>query len=399
MISVSEALRVIEENLAPLGEESVALDCALGRTLSAELVADRDFPPFDTSAMDGYAVESTGALPLLRAARESVAAGGAMPPRIDPGEAVRVMTGAPVPPNTAAIVPVEDCLVEGGMVRIAKPVRPGANRRARGEIYRRGETLLAASSRLTPEAIVLCAAAGLDPVSVFARPRAAVLVTGAEIVSARADPSPTQIRNSNGPAIRAAFARRGIEADELPPVRDDLELLEPIFTRAVGRYDLLVTTGGVSAGDFDLTPDAAKRAGFEILFHRVAVKPGKPIALGRNGTTFWFGLPGNPVSALTTFEIFVAAALNRFEGRAAAPASVRAVLTRGVTEKGGRAAFLDARVTAVDGRLQIEPIEGRGSHDVKSQSRRNALLMVPPEGGTFEAGDVVSAILLQDPTA
>jgi molybdopterin molybdotransferase len=328
-----------------------------------------------------------------------VAAGGAMPSPIAPGEAVRVMTGAPVPPNTRAIVPIEDCLVEGGTVRFSRPVRDGANRRARGEIYRRGELLLPASSRLTPEAIVLCAAAGLDPVSVFVRPRAAVVVTGAEIVAAKAAPSATQIRNSNGPAIRAAFARRGIESDELSPVRDDLELLEPMFSRAVGRYDLLVTTGGVSAGDFDLTPGAAKRAGFEILFHRVAVKPGKPIALGRHGKTFWFGLPGNPVSALTTFEVFVGAALNRFEGRAAGPAAVRAVLARRVIEKGGRAAFLNARVTAVDGRLQIEPIEGRGSHDIKSQSLRNALLMIPPEGGTFEAGDVVSAMLLQDPTA
>lgn len=399
MIPVSEALAIIADNLAPLGVEEVALERALNRTLSTDVRADHDFPPFDTSAMDGYAVGSASALRGLRVRPGNVAAGDAVPPPILPHEAVRVMTGGPLPPDTALIVPVEDSVVEGETVRFLRALPDGANRRRAGEIYRKDELLLPSSSHLTPEAVVLCAAAGIDPVAVYRRPRCLVVATGAELVAARTTPAATQIRNSNGPALRAAFARRRIAAEELEAVEDDLTVLEQMFSESSGSVDLLVTTGGVSAGDFDLTPEAASRAGFEILFHRVAVKPGKPIAFGKRDRTFWFGLPGNPVSALTTFEIFVAAALNRFEGKPAGPATVEAVLTQGVSEKGGRTAFLDAHVAIERGQLVIEPLEGRGSHDVMCQARRNALLMIPPEGGIFKTGDVVSAVLLPNALA
>ncbi|HWC65151.1 MAG TPA: molybdopterin molybdotransferase MoeA, partial [Thermoanaerobaculia bacterium] len=260
------------------------------------------------------------------------------------------------------------------------------------EVFRKGHVVLRAGERLEPGAVLLAATAGADPVDVVRLPRVVVAATGAEIVDAGSAPSPGQVRNGNGPALAAALARRGIPAVSVAAVPDDLDRLSGFFGASLDA-DLVLTTGGVSAGDYDLTLDAAVRAGFTVLFHRVAVKPGKPIAFGRRGGAFWFGLPGNPVSALTTFAIFVEAALDRFEG-IRRERFVVAKLESPLRAKAGRESYRDAVLSVRDGDLLVSALPTRGSHDVRSQAGRNALLVVPAEGGEWKSGDPMRCLPL-----
>jgi molybdopterin molybdotransferase len=302
------------------------------------------------------------------------------------------MTGAAVPGATEAIVPMEEARIEQSALNVEAAPKTGAHLRRRGEVFRAGELLLARGTPLSPENILLAATVGADPVSVFRLPRCAVLVTGSEIVPATAIPGEGKIRNGNGPALVAALARCGVDAEELAPVEDRPEDLVRLFSSLAGRWDLVLTTGGVSAGDFDHTASAAEQAGFEILFHRVSIKPGKPVAFGKRGTTFWLGLPGNPVSALTTFEIFGRELLARLGGKGGREATAR--LGEEVSFRGEREIFRDCRLTAKGSELRAEPLPSRGSHDILSQSKRNALLHLPAGGGTLPAGAKVSCLPL-----
>jgi molybdopterin molybdotransferase len=240
--------------------------------------------------------------------------------------------------------------------------------------------------------VLLAATAGADPVEVVRLPRVVVAATGAEIVEAASAPSPGQVRNGNGPALSAALARRGIAALAAAAVPDDLDRLHRFFADSADA-DLVLTTGGVSAGDYDRTLDAAVGAGFTVLFHGVAVKPGKPIAFGRRDGVFWFGLPGNPVSALTTFSIFVEAALDRFEG-IRRERFVVAKLESALRGRPGRESYRDAVLSWRGGELVVSPLPSRGSHDVRSQAGRNALLVVPADGGEWKSGDPMRCLPL-----
>lgn len=395
MISVSEALEILRRHVAPLEPEAVPLSRAFGRVLAKDLFADQDFPSFETTAMDGYAVRFAGGGEATYRVRPGVcAAGDALPDPLRAGEALRIMTGALVPEGTDAVVPVEEAKQEEGGLRPNKPPGPGAHLRRRGEVFRKGDRVLEAGIRLSPEAILLAATIGAEPVPVFRRPRCAVAGTGSELVAAGTTPGPGQIRNGNGPALAAALSRRGIEAHELPAVEDRRPALEAFFGALGEEWDLVVTTGGVSAGDFDLTPDAAAAAGFEILFHGVAVKPGKPIAFGKRGCRYWLGLPGNPVSALTMFEIFGGEALDRMAGLERGRRPVTARLRSEISERGRREVFRDCLLTDEGGQLFAEALASLGSHDVRTQARRNGLLKVPAGGGRWPAGALLECVWL-----
>ena len=383
MLTVAEALDRIGLEIEPLPAERIPAAVSAGRILAEAAAAAADFPSFDTTAMDGYAVAGAG--PIWRDRAETIAAGAAPGPPLAPGEAARVMTGAPIPAGTEAIVPVEDAEPSGGDVRVRAAPRPGAHIRGRGEIFRSGETLLVAGERVSPEGVLLLVTAGTGSVSVRRLPDVVIAPTGAEIVDADAAPGPGQIRNGNGPALAAALARRGITPRTEPPVPDALDRLAAFFD-GIRAADLVLTTGGVSAGDYDRTVDAAVRSGFDLLFHRVRVKPGMPIAFGRRGPTFWFGLPGNPVSALTTAAVFVDAALDRFEGTAR-DRFVAARLSEAIDATPGRDQFRDAILSVADGELAVAPLASRGSHDVRTQARRNALVVLPAGKGPWRAGD------------
>ncbi|HKF44888.1 MAG TPA: gephyrin-like molybdotransferase Glp [Thermoanaerobaculia bacterium] len=398
MIRVSEALEVIAANAPALEAESVALGDALGRVLASDLAADVDWPPFDTSAMDGYAIRladvpAPGA--RLPERGRAVMAGDAPPGPLPAGETVRVMTGAPIPPGTEAIIPVEQARANGGAVIFEHPPAAGAHLRRRGESIRAGSVLVAAGRRLTPGDVALAALGGADPVRVTRRPRIAIAATGNELVAPGGRPRPGQIRDSNGPMLVALCRARGWDARRLPNASDDEAGLAALFSTGTEEADVLITSGGVSAGDLDLVPAAAERRGFEILFHGVSVRPGKPVAFGKRGRTLWFGLPGNPVSSSVCFHLFARDALDRLEG-CSAPGAPRArvPLAGELPRNGPRETYRDARISANGGVTSVEPLATAGSHDIRAHAAADALIRIPAGAEAQVSGAVVECVLL-----
>ena len=399
MITVDEALAIISGACAPRGGEFVPLADAGGRVLARPISSDVDWPPFDTSAMDGYAfrLSDLDAAGGSLAERSAVAAAGDSPGLpVASGEAVRIMTGAPLPDGADTVVPVEESRSESGRVsfRIAPKARDHVRRR--GESIQAGTGLLPFGRRLDPAGIALAALAGAEPVFVHRRPRVRVAVTGNELVAPERRPEAGQLRDSNGPMLLALCRARGIAATARLPVSDREDAVRALFAKAGEEEDVLVTSGGVSAGDFDLLPEAATRAGFEMLFHGVAMRPGKPVAFARRGETLWFGLPGNPVSSSVCFRLFVRRALDALEGDAApGPTLFPARLARSVPLRGRRETYRDASLDRSGPETRILPIEGRGSHDLAAHARADALVRFPADAERLEEGDAVSYLPLE----
>ena len=397
MTTVQEALAIVRSACAAGAVEKAPLSDGLGRVLASDLRTDVDWPPFDTSAMDGYAVRVADAVPGRGLAERAglVAAGDLPAAPLSAGEAVRVMTGAPLPPGCEAVVPVENAHRDNGMVMALVAPHPGEHLRRRGESIRAGSVLVARGLRLGPADIALAALAGADPLGVVARPRVTIAATGNELVPASSTPGPGQLRDSNGPMLAALCRNRGARPASRAAVADEGGAVRALFANAGRDEDLLVTSGGVSAGDFDLLPSEAERAGFELLFRGVAMRPGKPVAFGRRGRALWLGLPGNPVSSAVCFRLFGAMALDCLEGVAKpGPAFVSAVLAREVSVRGRRETFRDATLEAVGGHLRITALETLGSHDLAGYARANALLRIPSDSGSLEAGMIVECLPL-----
>jgi molybdenum cofactor synthesis domain-containing protein len=403
VIRVEEALEILRRACPPAPPESVPLAEACGRFLAAPVVADQDWPPFDTSAMDGYAVRVADFAPGARDGRSLVeraglVAAGDRPPRpLAAGEAVRVMTGAPIPEGTEAIVPIENASREDGRVAARSVPSAGDHVRRRGESIAAGTVLLERGQRLSAAGVALAAFAGADPVEVHRQPRITIAVTGNELVAVSAMPGPGQLRDSNGPMLAALCRVSGRRASVKAAVADEDGAVARLFREAGREEDVLVTSGGVSAGDLDLLPGEAERSGFEILFHGVAVRPGKPVAVGRRGETLWFGLPGNPVSASVGFHLFLRYALDCREGAAAPGAPVRrARLSRDFALRGGRETYRDGMLVDEGGELRVEPLRSLGSHDFAAHSRANVLIRIPgdaPPG--LAAGTLVDCVWLE----
>ncbi|HZI66813.1 MAG TPA: gephyrin-like molybdotransferase Glp [Thermoanaerobaculia bacterium] len=398
MITVREAHAILDRSIEPAAEEVVALAEALGRVVARDVVADVDWPPFDTSAMDGYALrvaEAEAAGRILSERPGLVAAGDAFPDALAPGEAVRVMTGAPLPFGADTVVAVEDARRKDGRVRFDRLPAEGTHLRRRGESVTRGTVLVAGGTRLTPRGVALAALAGADPLAARRRPRIALATTGNELVTAGESLREGQLRDSNGPMLAALCRQRGWTAERLERVADERSAVDRMFRDLREGFDALVTTGGVSAGDLDLLPAAAERTGWELLFHRVAVRPGKPIAVARRGPAFWFGLPGNPVSASVGFHVFVRRALDRLEGaERPGPPEERAVLTKDVPPAGPREWYRDARLFEAGGQNRAEPLDTTGSHDIAAHARANALIRIPAGSAALPAGAPVTCLLL-----
>ncbi|HEY7862559.1 MAG TPA: gephyrin-like molybdotransferase Glp [Thermoanaerobaculia bacterium] len=396
MITPQEARAAIAAAVVALPSEEVALSEATGRRLARDIAADVDWPPFDASAMDGWAMHRAdledGSAKL--APRPGILAAGSPPAfPLSPGETLKIMTGAVVPKATAAVAPVEDAREEKGRIVVERIPAAGAHIRRRGEVFRAGAALLSQGTRLTAGAVTLAALAGADPIAVHRRPRILVAATGNELVPASGRPGEAQLRDTNGPMLVALCAARGWSARVAPRAADDENEIARLF-RSASKADVLLTTGGVSAGDFDLVPEVARRCGFEILFHRVAMRPGKPIAFGKRRSTYWIGLPGNPVSASAGFHLFAREVLDRLEG-ASDPGAPRlqAQVTKDLVS-GGRETYMDARLSFVEGVAHAEPLSSRGSHDLSSHARANALIRVPP-GARLPQGSLAECILLE----
>jgi molybdopterin molybdotransferase len=392
VIAFTEALARVLEAATPLPACTVSLEDAVSRVLAEDVRADLPLPGFDATAMDGWAVRASDVVraPTLLAAA-GVSGAGAVPGALPPGAAWKVMTGAPMPSGSDAVVPVEDAAPVGGdAVRLDAAPRPGAHVRRRGEVFETGALLLAAGRRLTPSDLVLAAAAGRETLRVARAPRAGVLVTGDELVPPGSRPGPGKLRNTNGPLLLGALRRAGAEAAALGVVPDDEAALARALRAALaGGLDVLLTTGGVSAGDYDHVGHVLAAEGARVRFHRVSIRPAKPVLFATKGPTLVFGLPGNPVSAAVAFDFLVRPALRAAAGLfPPLPEPVPARLTAPVRNKGPRLAFHPACLGWDKGRLAAEPLSTRGSHDVLTHARADAFLELAPES-SWDAGDVV----------
>jgi molybdopterin molybdotransferase len=398
MIPVETALEIVLSHAPVLGAEEARLEHALGRVLAEDVRADVDMPPFDRSAMDGYAVRAADAsgVPVTLEVVGQIRAGQYVDRPLARGQAVQIMTGAPVPPGATAVQQLEKTrLLDGGTkVELLDAVEPGQNISRQGCEVAAGETVLAAGRTIDPATVAVLAAVGKGRVQVGRRPTVSIIVTGDELVDVWDTPPRGKIRNCNGYAIVAQAAWAGADVKSVAVLPDQAERIAEAVREGF-RSDVLVLSGGVSEGAFDLVEEVLARLDVGLLFTKVAIKPGAPLVFGRRGDRLVFGLPGNPVSAQVTFDLFARAALLRMQGaKVVSRPTLEVELLEPVRNRSGRKAHLPALVAFEAGRLVARPISSAGSADIVAHARANALVVLPAERVRAEAGERAPAVLL-----
>lgn len=396
MISVAEAIRIVKEQTRPLPSETIELTEAMGRVLAEDVVADSDLPPFDRAQMDGYALRAadTARTPPARLhVVGEAAAGRGWHETLEAGEAVRIMTGAPVPAGADSVQQVEVTREtdEGRLVEISKPTQPGQFIVRRASEIERGAIVLRAGEGINAARMAVLASFGYARVRVGARPRVAVLATGTELVPVNEEPGQDQIRDSNTFSLGAYAALAGARVERLPLAGDDPALLKREIKEAAARSDALILSGGVSMGVYDFTKTALDALRAEMFFQRVSLRPGKPTVFARLDRTLVFGLPGNPVSVSVTFNLFARTALLAMQGaQDVLMKEERAVLARNVRGAAERESFLPAQLrTDETARLVAEPLKWGGSSDFVAFARATALINVPRGVRALDAGEIV----------
>jgi molybdopterin molybdotransferase len=396
MIDYDEALGVILEHTpGPTGQEEVPLARAVGRILSREVVSDVNLPPFNRSAMDGFAVRAADLTepPVTLDVVFDVPAGSAPESAIGPGQAASVMTGAPVPEGADTVIQVEWTSGFGeDRVVVNRAGDAGMHISPRGEILGLDQPVLGPGVEIGVEEVGLLAAVGCDRVPVFTRPTAAVLSTGDELVPPGEKPGPSQIRDCNGPSLLAFLAARGLEAVDLGRAPDDLEATRALIEKGL-ESDCLLVSGGVSAGAYDFVQDVLGEFGIEVHTRRLAVKPGKPTIFGTREGKVVFGLPGNPVSTSVITRVLVGPALDKMSGLGRpGPRIVKARLLGGIKKKPDRLWFVHGNLEhGAD--LAVAPVENHGSADLPSASRGSCLIIAPRGTRLVEAGSTVDVIV------
>jgi molybdopterin molybdotransferase len=401
VISVGDALQLLAEETHPLDPVEVPLDRCQGLVLAEAIAADRDLPPTDRSAMDGFAVRAEDILQegqKLDVVGELRAGRPVGDLHVGRGQAVRIMTGAIVPPGADAVVMVERTTELDHRRRVGIDERPrkGQHIRRRAEDLPRGEVAVGPGAPIHAPEIAALASVGQVDVRVHRAPVVHVLSTGDEVVEPGRAAADHQVRNSNAYALLAQLADLGVAGRYLGIAGDERGVLEDWLDRGLSG-DLLLVTGGVSVGDYDLVGDALAAAGMRRLFHKVAVKPGKPILAGRADDCLVFGLPGNPVSTYTAFAVFVAPALRRMQGyRRWENQRLPAVLAEPLRARRGRETYHLARLTGRSEGLTASPVAHAGSGDVFALARANGFIVTPESGASLAAGAGVSALLWKD---
>jgi molybdenum cofactor synthesis domain-containing protein len=396
MIEWTEAWRRIETALRPLSPVSLAIDDALGLVLAEDITASENIPPFRASAMDGYAVIASDPAPERRVLGEQDA-GQSLPFVVQPGTAVRIMTGAPLPAGADAVIPVEQTCETSGVVTLQAPVKPGASVRPAGQDVAHGDLVLQRGTPLGAAEIGLLAAVGHPQVLAHPRPRVAIMATGDELVPVDQTPGPGQLRDSNSHALMAAVRAAGCEALSLGHVRDDEDALRAAFESGLARADLVLSSGGVSMGTRDLIKPLLEALG-TVHFGRVAIKPGKPLTFAQVRGLPVFGLPGFPVSSLVTFEMFIRPALRLLGGhRALYRPQVWAHLAHPIRHAPDRLEFQRAVLTADDAGWLATVTGDQVSGRLKSLVGANALLMLPAGVAEFAQGEQVRAVCITMP--
>jgi molybdopterin molybdotransferase len=412
VLSFEDARRVVEDQAAlircnmPAGRvESVDLLAAAGRILSEAVVADRDLPPFPRSTRDGYAVRSAdlSQLPAMLNVIGEIKAGAAVdriPANIGSGQTASIMTGAPVPAGADAVVMVEYTSPCGQQVEITRGVVTGENIVARGAEAREGAPLLDCGLRLNTAAVALAASVGKFRLQVYKRPRVAVLTTGDEIVDVTAIPGPTQIRNSNSYSLAAQIRRAGGEPVLLPIAPDELQELRGLIDEGL-KADLLLMTGGVSMGRYDLVEQALAELGAEFFFTGAKIQPGRPVVFGKCGAvaapekpaTYFLGLPGNPVSTMVTFELFARPVLQALAGESSRKlVFLHARLKKEIHVKTGLKRFLPAILSGDFEHSEVELVAWQGSGDIAATARTNCYIVIPADRECIPAGEWVAVM-------
>lgn len=397
MITVDQALEIVLSHALRPARATESLLDTRGAVLARDVRADRDLPPFDRAAVDGLAVRLAGGWHesgTLFRVRGQVAAGDRFRGRLAPGEAVHVMTGAPVPPEADGVVMVERSEPCGDEVRLTGPFetrngRPGLA--PRGQDARRGEPLLLAGTRLTPAQIAILASTGITEPPVWKRPSVTIVTTGDEIVEPDQRPRPEQIRNSNGALLQAMLSMSGwVGTVRARRARDRMASLRRTLDAGPDSPDVLVFTGGVSMGQFDLVPDLLEEAGFSIHFHRIALRPGKPLLFATRRKAgkrqIAFGLPGNPVSVCVTAWEFLLPLLRKSAGAPhPQPLEIRLPVGRDIHRKPGLTHFIPARMSETS----VAPVQYHGSGDFIALGYADALIRIESEHSDVEAGTPV----------
>ncbi len=397
MLSVEDAQAQVLARARPLDTELLDVRSALGRVLAEPVVSRRTIPPWPNSSMDGYAVRAadTEAAPAVLRVTARIAAGMVPDRPIGPGEAARIFTGAPLPEGADAVVPQEEVEADGDRIRVRRPVERGAWVRPRGEDIQAGERVLEPGRRLGAAEIGLLATLGHSPVRVHRRPRVAVLSTGNELADLGTEPGPGQIPNTNSYSLAAQVLEAGAEPLSLGVAGDDVDALESRLRSGL-TADVLLTSAGVSVGELDLVREALARIGATLHLWQVAMRPGKPITFGTLGDRLVFGLPGNPVSAMVTFELFVRPALRKMSGldQLFRP-RILARAGETIANPGSRRGYLRVRLEADPGGYTARLTGDQGSAILRSMVLADGLAVVPPQS-VIQKNETVEVILLRD---
>ena len=398
MIDISKAIQIIARETGSLGPKKVAVSQSVGRVLGEDIIADSDLPPFDRSQMDGFAViaaDTKNAPVTLKIVGES-AAGRGWHKTTKRGEAVRIMTGAPIPAGADSVQKVElTNETNDGLVEIRETAEKGRSIVLKGSEIKKGTVVFKAGEIVTENMIATAAAFGYAKVNIAKPPRVAILGTGSEIVEITKKPGRDQIRNSNSVMLDVLCRKFGAETVIHPNAKDKIEELKAAFKRAAKNADILVITGGVSVGKYDHTKAALSDLGAEIFFDRVRLRPGKPTVFARLGKTLIFGLPGNPVSAAVTFHLFVRKSILKMQGASATDLG-RGFAVLGADAKAARErdTYLPSRLEANKlGQLIAYPLKWQGSSDFIGYARADSLVFVP-RGRTLAKGEVAEIAYL-----
>jgi len=393
LLSIEEAQRLILDRVVALEGERIGLEEACGRVLAATATARVDLPPFDSSAMDGFALRAEDAPGRLRVVAR-IPAGRPAERELAPGEAMAIATGGVVPPGAEAVIPLEEVVETDNDIGISRGVEVGENVRPRGGDMRLGEVVAPAGGRIGAAQIGALAAAGIADLVCAIRPRAAVLSTGTELRRPGEALLPGEIYEANGPLLAAQLRSSGAEVTRLEPVEDDERAQYDALERGLAA-DLLVTSGGVSVGPHDLVRSVGRELGVEEIFWGVSVKPGKPMWFGVRGRTLLFGLPGNPVSSLVCFELFVRPAVLALQGHLdPLPRFEPARLIEAVRPNAVRTELVRARSRVAEGGIEVEVLSGQESHMIARAAGADVLVLLPPGESELPAASSVSFLRL-----
>ena len=400
MITVEEALDKILSHIQPLGSEKISILEALERVIAEEVYAGRNSPPLDNSGMDGYAVRSEDIQngspnhPVRLEVIEDLPAGYISPKTVERGQAIRIMTGAPIPKGADSVIRVEDTRKEDGFVSIFKAVTPGQNIRRAGADAKKGERVISKGDFIRPAEVGILASVGRSFVSVYQRPLVAILCTGEELIDVDGDWSEVKIVSSNSYTLAAQVKDCGAIPIQLGIARDRKEEIEEKLRQGV-RADVLISSAGISVGDYDFVKDVLNDLGMEMVFWKVAMKPGKPLAFGTIGGKPVFGLPGNPVSSMVSFEQFVRPSLLKMMGhRQLFRPVIEAILREDIHKEPGRRHFIRASVSFEDNHYLVAVAGAQGSEILKSMVRANGLIVIPEDREIVRAGEKVNVQLL-----